>query len=145
MRELQDDEGNPTDWAYVDPELLYGSQGWCEADEPKHHCPCVIDGLTGPTCEEPTGDTINCLYCSLQMVQQGKLPVLLSRCYCVSEHVNETILCLGNETPPLCRDVLSQSVQRSWNMLVWILQMQSWLVSGLNVPAPRRAMDCTYS
>lgn len=55
MHDLQDDDGNPTDWAFVDPELLYGSQGWCEADEPVHHCACLIDGVAGPTCDEPTG------------------------------------------------------------------------------------------
>ena len=55
MHELQDDEGNPTDWAFVDPELLYGPNGWCEADEPAHRCTCLIDGVAGPTCDEPTG------------------------------------------------------------------------------------------
>ena len=30
----QDDEGQPTDWASVDPELLYGPDGWCEAAQP---------------------------------------------------------------------------------------------------------------
>ncbi|KAK9909083.1 hypothetical protein WJX75_006916 [Coccomyxa subellipsoidea] len=50
----KDDEGNPTDWAFVDPELLYGPNGWCEADEPAHRCTCLIDGVAGPTCDEPT-------------------------------------------------------------------------------------------
>ena len=33
---MQDDEGQPTDWAEVDPELLYGPDGWCEAAQPTH-------------------------------------------------------------------------------------------------------------
>ena len=31
---LQDDQGGPA-WGSVDPDLLYGSQGWCEAKHPK--------------------------------------------------------------------------------------------------------------
>ena len=33
---MQDDKGQPTDWAEVDPELLYGPDGWCEAVQPTH-------------------------------------------------------------------------------------------------------------
>lgn len=55
MHGVQDDEGKPTDWGHVEPELLYGSHGWCEADEPLHRCHCFIDGLAGSTCEETTG------------------------------------------------------------------------------------------
>ena len=35
---VQDDEGQPTNWGDVDPPLLYGPEGWCEADAPKKRC-----------------------------------------------------------------------------------------------------------
>lgn len=49
-----DENGNEPQWVKahaVDNELIWGPEGWCEAENPKHKCPCVIDGLTGPNCD----------------------------------------------------------------------------------------------
>lgn len=35
---------NITGWGTIDPELLFGPEGWCMAAEPKHHCDCYLDG-----------------------------------------------------------------------------------------------------
>ena len=36
---VQDDIGQPTNWGDVDPALLYGLEGWCEAKEaPQKRC-----------------------------------------------------------------------------------------------------------
>ncbi|KAL4452535.1 hypothetical protein ABPG75_008197 [Micractinium tetrahymenae] len=43
---------NITGWGTVDPDLLFGPEGWCTAQEPKHRCDCYLDGYGGPTCEE---------------------------------------------------------------------------------------------
>ena len=32
----QGDDGEPVDHGKVEPELLFGSKGWCEAEEPAH-------------------------------------------------------------------------------------------------------------
>ena len=47
---MQDDEGQPTNWANIDPELLYGDQGWCEAEtKPSHTCVWALE----PACSCP--------------------------------------------------------------------------------------------
>ncbi|PSC76549.1 exostosin-like glycosyltransferase [Micractinium conductrix] len=45
-------DGSDTVWGTVDPEELYGPDGWCIADAPKLQCLCYLDGWQGPTCEE---------------------------------------------------------------------------------------------
>lgn len=34
----KDDDGRPVDHGQLDPELLFGAQGWCEARNPIHRC-----------------------------------------------------------------------------------------------------------
>ncbi|KAL4427668.1 hypothetical protein ABPG75_001757 [Micractinium tetrahymenae] len=46
-------DGTPTRWGWVDPEKLFGPDGWCMAEKPKHTCDCPIPGLGGKTCDEP--------------------------------------------------------------------------------------------
>ncbi|KAL4419203.1 hypothetical protein ABPG77_000597 [Micractinium sp. CCAP 211/92] len=53
-RRGKDDAGNKIEFGSVEPELLYGEKGWCQADQPQWTCPCLIDGLGGPYCETPT-------------------------------------------------------------------------------------------
>eukprot|EP00884_Botryococcus_braunii_P008777 jgi/Botrbrau1/17900/Bobra.50_1s0001.1 len=33
---------------------IFGPQGWCESDSPRHMCPCLIDGVAGILCDIPT-------------------------------------------------------------------------------------------
>ena len=37
-------DGKSTAWGSVDPEELFGPEGWCMAAEPKRQCDCNIDG-----------------------------------------------------------------------------------------------------
>ena len=37
-------DGRETAWGTVDPEQLFGPQGWCNAPEPQHLCACIVDG-----------------------------------------------------------------------------------------------------
>ena len=37
-------DGRNTTWGTVDPEDLFGPQGWCMAAEPKIQCDCYLDG-----------------------------------------------------------------------------------------------------
>lgn len=46
-------DGRETAWGTVDPEQLFGPQGWCNAPEPQHLCACIVDGWGGPYCDEP--------------------------------------------------------------------------------------------
>mmetsp|Transcript_19563 Transcript_19563/g.42445 ORF Transcript_19563/g.42445 Transcript_19563/m.42445 type:complete len:788 (+) Transcript_19563:181-2544(+) len=46
-------EGKPTHWGDQPYDNLYGKNGWCVADQPAWRCPCIIDGLDGPNCEDP--------------------------------------------------------------------------------------------
>ncbi|KAK9805311.1 hypothetical protein WJX73_000673 [Symbiochloris irregularis] len=55
----KDDFGNPVAHGQRDPELLFGANGWCEAKQPQWQCPCVIEGRTGPTCDDPAEHTCN--------------------------------------------------------------------------------------
>lgn len=44
-------DGQETAWGTVDPDDLFGPQGWCTAAEPKVQCPCTADGaLRGVVC-----------------------------------------------------------------------------------------------
>jgi hypothetical protein len=36
--------GTATHWGDTDPELLFGPEGWCMAESPKHTCDCFVDG-----------------------------------------------------------------------------------------------------
>ncbi|KAK9805381.1 hypothetical protein WJX73_008851 [Symbiochloris irregularis] len=47
-----DDAGQPVSHGRLDPELLYGPEGWCEAKKPEHRCPCSIEGRIGPSCDQ---------------------------------------------------------------------------------------------
>lgn len=42
----------PSPFGDTSYEKLYGPDGWCESPSPNHSCPCLLDGLHGPTCEE---------------------------------------------------------------------------------------------
>ncbi|KAK9858861.1 hypothetical protein WJX84_000344 [Apatococcus fuscideae] len=48
---LQGEDGESVDHGMIEPELLFGSQGWCETEQPAHKCACVLDGLAGTLCE----------------------------------------------------------------------------------------------
>lgn len=37
-------DGQETAWGTIDPQDLFGPQGWCMAAEPKIQCPCSADG-----------------------------------------------------------------------------------------------------
>jgi hypothetical protein len=37
-------DGRDTSWGTVDPEDLFGPQGWCMAAEPRIQCDCYLDG-----------------------------------------------------------------------------------------------------
>ena len=37
-------DGRDTSWGTVDPEDLFGLQGWCMAAEPRIQCDCYLDG-----------------------------------------------------------------------------------------------------
>ena len=53
QRAVQDEVGNVTIWGRVEPDLLYGPEGWCEAARPKRRCACLaIDH--GPSLSCPT-------------------------------------------------------------------------------------------
>jgi len=41
-------DGQETAWGTIDPQDLYGPEGWCMAAEPKHQCPCTGDGAFFP-------------------------------------------------------------------------------------------------
>lgn len=41
--------GRHTTW-----ENLFGPNGWCEAEQPRYKCGCLIDGLHGQLCDHPT-------------------------------------------------------------------------------------------
>ncbi|PSC69932.1 exostosin-like glycosyltransferase [Micractinium conductrix] len=44
-----EEHGNPS-FGDNPPEELWGAEGWCQADEPSHLCPCILDGRGGPFC-----------------------------------------------------------------------------------------------
>lgn len=46
------EDGQDSVWGTVDPELLWGPEGWCNADRPAHRCHCYIDGRGGELCED---------------------------------------------------------------------------------------------
>ncbi|KAL4443960.1 hypothetical protein ABPG75_011697 [Micractinium tetrahymenae] len=46
-------DGRPSQWGTVEPELLWGPEGWCNAATPQQQCPCY-DGWSGTRCELPT-------------------------------------------------------------------------------------------
>ncbi|KAK9846205.1 hypothetical protein WJX84_007485 [Apatococcus fuscideae] len=54
LSHLQGDHGESVDYGGIEPELLFGSQGWCEAEQPAHKCACILDGLEGDLCEVRT-------------------------------------------------------------------------------------------
>ena len=37
-------DGQATRWGTVEPEALFGPQGWCTAAEPELRCECILDG-----------------------------------------------------------------------------------------------------
>ena len=41
----------------TDPKDLFGPEGWCNAEAPGKHCPCYLDGLSGPGCNITTENT----------------------------------------------------------------------------------------
>ncbi|KAK9805384.1 hypothetical protein WJX73_009679 [Symbiochloris irregularis] len=53
----RDDAGEPVEHGRLAPELIFGPDGWCEAEEPEQSCGCVVDGQTGPYCDEPLEHT----------------------------------------------------------------------------------------
>jgi len=38
----KDDFGNEAGYGGVDPKDLWGPEGWCQADQPKYICPCIL-------------------------------------------------------------------------------------------------------
>ncbi|KAG2437024.1 hypothetical protein HYH02_011455 [Chlamydomonas schloesseri] len=44
-------DGPRTEWGGVDPDSLFGPEGWCNAERPRHHCGCILDGTYGHFCE----------------------------------------------------------------------------------------------
>ncbi len=50
-------DGRPTNWGTVEPEDLFGPEGWCNAEQPRHECPCYIDGeqYAGTACRNSDG------------------------------------------------------------------------------------------
>ena len=40
-----------TDFGDVDPDLLFGDDGWCEAKQANFTCVCHLDGMLGPYCD----------------------------------------------------------------------------------------------
>ncbi|KAL4437781.1 hypothetical protein ABPG77_005693 [Micractinium sp. CCAP 211/92] len=46
-------DGRPSQWGTVEPEQLWGPEGWCNAASPQQLCPCY-DGWSGIQCELPT-------------------------------------------------------------------------------------------
>lgn len=60
QRVRTDAEGNAVPWAAASLgggmpfDMIYGPQGWCQADEPIVRCDCVVDGYAGLTCEART-------------------------------------------------------------------------------------------
>ncbi len=51
----QDASGKAHDWGEQPWGNVFGAEGWCSAEKPKWHCPCIIDGLAGETCDEVGG------------------------------------------------------------------------------------------
>ncbi|EFN56537.1 hypothetical protein CHLNCDRAFT_51514 [Chlorella variabilis] len=45
------DNGTATAWGEVEPELLFGPEGWCTSEAPRHVCDCFVDGWGGNNCE----------------------------------------------------------------------------------------------
>lgn len=41
---------------------LYGPKGWCEADQPEFHCPCMYEGFGGGLCDEVSAIRGGCWY-----------------------------------------------------------------------------------
>ena len=48
----QDPDGQPTPFGEVERDLIYGENGWCVAEHPGWSCPCLIDGVGGPLCDQ---------------------------------------------------------------------------------------------
>ncbi|KAL4425009.1 hypothetical protein ABPG77_002894 [Micractinium sp. CCAP 211/92] len=68
-------DGRPTNWGTVEPEDLFGPEGWCNAEQPRHECPCYIDGWGGKNCMERYEQ-----YCPNQCNGRGECE--LGYCHC---------------------------------------------------------------
>lgn len=75
----QDSKGLPVTWGngtvgkYRE---IYGKDGWCNADQPKYKCPCLVDGLAGKGCNVPVEHT-----CINQCSGHGECNLGFCKCY----------------------------------------------------------------
>ncbi|KAL4447245.1 hypothetical protein ABPG77_007278 [Micractinium sp. CCAP 211/92] len=68
--------GTETVWGVVDPQELFGPEGWCTAERPKLRCLCYLDGWGGEFCDEPQE-----MFCPNQCNGRGECQVGFCKCH----------------------------------------------------------------
>ncbi|GFR42914.1 hypothetical protein Agub_g3913, partial [Astrephomene gubernaculifera] len=68
--------GAKAEWGGMEPEVLFGPQGWCNSENPLAHCGCVLDGTHGHLCDQPSE-----AFCFNQCSGHGECMTGFCRCH----------------------------------------------------------------